>query len=301
MDWLNYHHLYYFWVVAKEGSVTAASARLLLSQPTVSAQLRQLERSLGAKLFTKRGRNLVLTDAGRMVYHRADEIFALGRELMSAVKGRPVAAPRLRLTVGVVDVLPKLVVYRLLEPATRLPEPVCVVCVEGTLTELLARLSVYELDMILADAPIGPQAKIRAFNHQLGECDTTLLGTRELAARYRRGFPESLRGAPFLLPASNTSLRRALDSWFQERDIVPAIAAEFEDSALIGEFGRTGLGLFVAPSVGADTVRRQYEVVYLGVLPDVRERFFAISTERRITHPAVLAVTEGAHQKVFAG
>lgn len=301
MDWLNYHHLYYFWVVAKEGSVTAASAQLRLAQPTVSAQLRQLERSLGAKLFMKRGRNLVLTEAGRMVYHRADEIFSLGRELMNVVKGLPVAEPRLRLNVGVVDIMPKLVVHRLLEPATGLSDRVCLVCQEGKATDLLARLAVYEFDLILAEAPVGPQAKVRAFNHLLGECDVTVFGTRDIVNRYKKGFPDSLSGAPFLFPTPNTSLRRSLDAWFQEKGVAPSIEGEFEDSALIKVFAQTGLGLFAASSVIANDLRRYYGLFPLGNLPEVRERFYAISTERRITHPGVLAITETAQQTVFAG
>jgi LysR family transcriptional activator of nhaA len=301
MDWLNYHHLYYFWVVAKEGSVTAASEQLRLAQPTVSAQLRQLERSLGAKLFMKRGRNLALTDTGRMVFHRADKIFSLGRELMDAIKGRTVSEPRLRLNVGIVDIMPKIVVHRLLEPATKLDDKVCLVCREGKAPDLLARLAVYEFDLVLAEAPIGPHAKVRAFNHLLGECDATIFGTRALAARYRKGFPQSLHGAPMLLPTPNTSLRRALDAWFQEEDLVPSIEGEFEDSALIKVFGQTGLGLFAAPSVVQEEITKRYGVVALGSVPAVREAFYAISTERRITHPGVLAITQGAQQTVFAG
>lgn len=301
MDWLNYHHLYYFWVVAKEGSVTAASAQLRLSQPTISAQIRQLERSLGAKLFSKRGRNLVLTEVGRMVYHRADEIFSLGRELMSVVKGRPVAEPRLRLNVGVVDIMPKLVVHRLLEPATRLPDHVCLVCQEGKAADLLARLAVYEFDLILAEAPVGPQAKVRAYNHLLGESDVTVYGNKDLATKYRKGFPESLSGAPFLYPTPNTSLRRSLDTWFQEKAVAPSGEGEFEDSALIKVFAQTGLGLFAASSVIADELQRYYGLMPAGTLPEVRERFYAISTERRITHPGVLAITQTAQQTIFAG
>lgn len=301
MDWLNYHHLYYFWVVAKEGSVTAASAQLRLAQPTISAQIRQLERSLGTKLFSRRGRNLVLTEVGRMVYHRADEIFSLGRELMSVVKGRPVAEPRLRLNVGVVDIMPKLVVHRLLEPATRLPDHVCLVCQEGKAGDLLARLAVYEFDLILAEAPVGPQAKVRAYNHLLGESDVTVYGNKDLAAKYLKGFPGSLSGAPFLYPTPNTSLRRSLDTWFQEKEVAPSVEGEFEDSALIKVFAQTGLGLFAASSVIADELQRYYGLVPAGTLPEVRERFYAISTERRITHPGVLAITQTAQQTIFAG
>lgn len=300
MDWLNYHHLYYFWLVAREGSITSACQRLRLAQPTVSAQLKQLEQSLGVALFTRKGRRLALTDAGQSVYHRADEIFSLGRDLLSFVKARPGGEPRLRLNVGVADALPKLMVSRLLEPALRLPDAPCVVCYAGKHTELLARLSVYELDVVLSDAPIGPQASVRAFNHLLGECDVTVFGTRALASKLRRRFPDSLEGAPFLLPTPNTALRRNLDYWFESRGIEPTVIGEYEDSALLKVFGQSGYGLFVAPTVVQREVSRQYQVVPLGRLPEVRERLYSISTERRIKHPAVLAITQGAQEEVFA-
>lgn len=299
MEWLNYHHLYYFWVVAKEGSVTAASQSLRLSQSTVSEQIRALERSLGCKLFQRAGRRLALTDAGRLVLRHADEIFSRGRELMGVLRGSVAATQRLRLNVGVTDVVPKFLAYRLLEPALRAGEPVSLVCHEGKHLDLLARLSIYELDIILTDSPIGPQAKVKAFNHLLGESGVSVFAARELAEQYRHEFPDSLSGAPFLLPTSNTSLRRSLDAWFAEHDIIPNIVAEFEDSALINIFGRAGHGLFVFPSVGEPELRKEYGVKSLGELEGIRERYYAISTERKVKHPAVLAITEHAQRVVF--
>ncbi len=247
MQWLNYHHLLYFWVVAKEGTIAAACKELNLAQPTISAQLRALERSLGEKLFTRVGRNLALTETGRVVYRYADEIFSLGRDLLDTVQGRPTGRP-LRFNVGVADVLPKLVAYRLLEPALHLPEQVQLVCHEGSPPELLTRLAVYELDLVLSDSPIGPDVKVRAYNHLLGVCCVSIFVTKELASKYRRRFPKALDGAPFIIPTANTALRRAMEHWFDFEDIRPSVFGEFEDSALLKVFGQAGVGLFAAPT-----------------------------------------------------
>jgi len=298
MQWLNYHHLLYFWVVAKEGTIAAACKELNLAQPTISAQLRSLERSLGEKLFTRVGRNLALTETGRVVYRYADEIFSLGRDLLDTIQGRPIGRP-LRFNVGVADVLPKLVAYRLLEPALHLPEQVQLVCQEGSPPELLTRLAVFELDLVLSDSPIGPDVKVRAFNHLLGECGVTIFGTKDLAARYRRRFPKSLAGAPFIIPTANTALRRAIGHWFDAEDIRPSVVGEFEDSALLKVFGQAGIGLFAAPTVIEKEVQRQYSVKMVGRLESVRERFYAISVEKKVKHPAVLAIADVARQKLF--
>ncbi len=298
MQWLNYHHLLYFWVVAKEGTIAAACKELNLAQPTISAQLRSLERSLGEKLFTRVGRNLALTETGRVVYRYADEIFSLGRDLLDTVQGRPTGRP-LRFNVGVADVLPKLVAYRLLEPALHLPEQVQLVCYEGSPPELLTRLAVYELDLVLSDSPIGPDVKVRAFNHLLGECGVSIFGTKKLATKYRRRFPKSLDGAPFIIPTANTALRRAIEHWFDSADIRPSVFGEFEDSALLKVFGQAGVGLFAAPTVIEKEVQRQYSVKVVGRLESVRERFYAISVEKKVKHPAVLAIANEARRKLF--
>jgi len=298
MEFLNYHHLRYFWVVAREGGLARASAELRLAQSTVSGQIHSLEHTLGEKLFVRSGRRLVLTEVGRVVYRYADEIFSLGRELQDAVKGRPVGRP-LTLVVGIADVVPKLVARRLLEPALKLPEPVRLVCREDKPDRLLAELATHNLDIVIADAPVGPSIRVRAFNHLLGECGVVFFATAELASRYRRGFPESLDGAPLLLPTENTTLRRSLDQWFTARGIRPEVVSEFEDSALLKVFGQTGMGIFPASSVIADQVRDQYRVRVVGRLDEVRERFYAISVERRIEHPAVVAIGKEARQKTF--
>ena len=298
MEWLNYHHLLYFWVVAHQGSITRASAQLRLAQPTISGQLRALENALGEKLFTRAGRSLVPTEVGRVVLRYADEIFSLGRELTDTLKGRPTGRP-VRFRVGVADVVPKLIAYRLLKPALQLPEPVWLVCREDKPDRLLAELAVYGLDLVLSDAPAGPAVRIRAFNHLLGECAVSVLGVPPLAAVYRRNFPRSLDGAPFLLPTENTSLRRSLDQWFDSQGIRPRIAGEFEDSALLKVFAQAGAGLFAVHSVIEAKVQRQYGVRRVGPLHQVRERFYAISVERRIKHPAVVAIAEAARAKLF--
>lgn len=298
MDWLNYHHLLYFWTVAREGSVSRAAERLQLTQPTLSNQIKKLEKAIGAELFERVGRSLVLTETGQLVYRYADEIFSLGRELTDALKGRP-SRDRIPLSVGVPDVLPKLVVYRLLRPALELEERVQLVCYEGKLHDLLADLALHRLDLVLADSPVTPQLHIRAFNHLLGECGVTVFGASKLAERSKRQFPRSLHGAPMLLPTQNTALRRALEQWFDEQDIRPHIVHEFEDSAVMKVFGQAGEGLFVAPSAIENEVTRQYSVHQIGRIDAVRERFYAISVERRLKHPAVVAISNAARNKLF--
>ena len=297
MEWLNYHHLFYFWTVARVGSAARASEELRLTQATVSAQLKSLEQSLGEKLFRKAGRHLVLTDTGKLVFRYADEIFSLGQEMIGSLKGRP-EGRLARLTVGVADVLPKLVAYELIEPALQLQELYRIVCREGGNEELLSALALHDIDVVLTDAPIDPAVNVKAFSHLLGECAMLLFGSRNLADKYRRGFPKSLDGAPFLLPTRNTAARRSLDQWFDAQRIHPRIVAEFEDSALLGVFGQHGLGLFVAPSVIGAEVQKQYEVKIVGRIADVRERFFAISLDRKLRHPAVLAISEAARARL---
>jgi LysR family transcriptional regulator, transcriptional activator of nhaA len=297
MEWLNYHHLLYFWTVARAGSAARASEELRLTQATVSAQLKSLEQSLGEKLFRKAGRHLVLTDTGKLVFRYADEIFSLGQEMIGSLKGRP-EGRLARLTVGVADVLPKLVAYQLIEPAIQLPELYRIVCREGANEELLSALALHDIDVVLTDAPIDPAVNVKAFSHLLGECAMLLFGSRNLANKYRGGFPKSLDGAPFLLPTRNTTARRSLDQWFDAQRIHPRIVAEFEDSALLSVFGQHGLGLFVAPSAIGAEVQKQYGVKIVGRIADVRERFFAISLDRKLRHPAVLAISEAARARL---
>lgn len=297
MEWLNYHHLFYFWNVARFGSVSRAGQELRLTQATISAQLKSLELSFGEKLFRKAGRHLILTDMGRVVFRYAEEIFSLGRELTGALKGRAHGRAA-RLTVGVADVLPKLVAYKLIEPALGLKESYRIICREGSNTDLLPALAIHDLDVVLTDAPIDPAMNVKAFNHLLVECGLTLFAVPKLFNAYRAGFPQSLDGAPFLLPTQNTTVRRSLDQWFDSEKIRPMIVAEFEDSALLKVFGSRGLGLFVAPSVIRSEVQREYNVKPLGRVGTIRERFYAVSLDRKLKHPAVVAISEAARMRL---
>ena len=298
MEWLNYHHLLYFWTVAREGGLVPAGKVLRLSHPTLSAQIHALEDRLGEKQLVKEGRKLALTEMGRTVYRYAEEIFTVGQELMEAVKGRA-KGQVLRLEVGVADSVSKLVVRRLLQPALALAEPVRLVCREDAHENLLLRLASHELDLVITDAPVSPGSRVRAFNHLLGETRVSLFGTKELARTYRRGFPKSLDNAPMLLPLENLTLRRSLDQWFDHLGIKPRVVAEFEDGALLNVFGRDGIGIFPAPSVIEKEISRQYGVVPLGLAEGVRERYYAISVERRLKHPAIVAITETARTDLF--
>jgi LysR family transcriptional activator of nhaA len=298
MDWLNYHHLLYFYTVAREGSVSRAAATLRLAQPTLSGQIRKLEEAFGEKLFERAGRRLVPTEMGRVVYRYADEIFSIGRELTETLRGRPTGRPR-RLSIGVADVVPKLVTHRLLTLALDLPEPVQLVCHEGKTDRLLAALAVHDYDLVITDAPLPPSVNVKAYNHPLGESGVSFFAARRVAPPRGRRFPHSLDAAPMLLPTPNTSLRRSLDAFFQEHDLHPRIVAEFEDSALLKVFGQHGHGLFAAPTVIEADVARQYGVRVVGRTDAVVERFFAISVERRIRHPAVASITQAARDRLF--
>jgi len=299
MDWLNYHHLLYFWTVAREGSISRACQVLHVTQPTISSQLRTLEKAVGDKLFKRVGRNLVLTETGQLVLRYADEIFTLGHELMDTLQGRPTGSP-LRFLVGITDVLPKLVAYRLLEPAMHLPETIQLTCDEGKFDDLLIELAAHRLDIVLSDSPIGPTVNVKAFSHLLGECSVSVYGRAELARKYRRGFPHSLNGAPFLLPLGGTALRRSLDHWFESQNIRPRIVAEFEDSALLTVFAQQGTGLFAAPSAIEEEICRQYRVRQIGEVSTVREQYYAISVERKLKHPAVVAISDAAREELFS-
>jgi len=299
MDRLNYHHLLYFWMVAREGTVARAAAQLRLAQPTLSGQIHALEGALGEKLLERAGRGLRLTEMGRVVFSYAGEIFALGRELAESVKGQPSGRP-LRLTVGVADALPKLVAYRLIEPALSLAQPVRLVVHVQSTEKLLAALALHDLDVVLTDRVATPAVSVRAFNHLLGDCGATLFAAPKLAVKYRRGFPRAVDGAPFLLPGETSTLRRALEQWFEKQRIRPRIVGEFDDSGLIKVFGQSGKGIFAAPSIIESSVRKQYDVTIVGRPDSVRERFYAVSAERRLKHAAVIAITDSARRELFA-
>jgi len=298
VDWLNYHHLRYFWVVARQGGVARASRELHITPSAISLQLQALERALGEQLFTRKGRAMVLTDVGRVALRYADEIFSTGQELLDVLRGRPTGRP-LRLVVGVASAVTKLVAFRLLRPALKLPDPVRLVCVEGGTDSLIARLAVHGLDLVITDAPLGAGVKVRAFSHLLGECGVTFFARRAAAARLRRGFPGSLDGAPMLLPSEGAMMRRSLDQWFGAIGARPSIVGEFEDSALLKVFGSAGTGVFPVPTIVEREMQRQYDVGLVGRTEEARERYYAISLERRLTHPAVVAISTAARERLF--
>lgn len=298
MPFLNYHHLMYFWTVAREGGVARAAEKLHLSSPTISAQIHELEDMLGDKLFERRGRSLVLTEVGQMVYQYSEDIFTLGRELLDAVKLGPVARPR-KLHVGIADAMPKAVSAALLEPALTMEPASSIVATEDKIDALLAELATFRIDLILSDTPIGSGHPMRAYNHLLGESGVSIVGGKGLAAKYAKNFPECLEGAPMFLPTRNTSLRRSLDQFFDAKGIHPRVLGEFEDAALIFAFGQTGRGLFPVCGLIEEEVCRQTGAKVVGKLEGVRERFYAISPERKLKHPAVVAICAAAREDFF--
>ena len=300
MEWLNYHHLLYFWVVAKQGSIAQASRELRLAPPTISAQIHRLEGALGEKLFERKGRRLVLTEFGCVALRYAEEIFSLGRDFLDTAKGRPSGRP-IRLVVGISDVLPKSIVYRILEPAFRLEEDLRVICREDRSAEgFMGELAMHTVDVVLSVAPAGPNTSVRAFSHPLGECGTAFFAAPKLAKACRRWFPRSLDSVPFLLPGGNSALRRALEEWFDSLKIRPKVVAELDDASLAKIVAEAGLGVFAAPNVVEKEVRQRYKVQLVARVEEVRQRFYAISVERKIRHPAVLAISDAARKHIFA-
>ena len=290
---LNYKHLHYFRTVAKAGAINRAAEKLHLSPQTLSGQISTFEARLGVPLFRRSGRRLELTDAGRTALSYADDIFHVGAELEEALQSR--SGTRVHpFRVGIADVVPKAIAYQLLAPALTLAEPVKLVCKEDRLEQLAAELSIHRLDMVLADRPLPSNMDIKGYSHPLGECGITFLATRTLASKLAPGFPACLHDAPLLVPGEDSALRAPLLRWLERKDIQPTIVGEFDDSALMSAFGQAGAGVFPVPLTTAQEMVRQYAMVELGQTLDIRERFFAISVERRISHPAVLAVSEAA-------
>lgn len=294
---LNYRHLQYFWSVVREGGVTAAARAMHVSQSAVSSQIRKLEEALGHELFDRSGRSLVLTPEGRIVLEYADEIFRLGGELRDTVAGGLAGRP-MRLTVGLSATIPNLVSFHLLEPAFELPDPVHLVVRESRTDELLAELATQSVDMVLADMPIPPNVSVRAFNHPLGSSPVDIFAPPLLAHRLRDGFPKSLDGEPFLLPSEGYTLRRSLEDWFVREGLTPRIFAEIEDNDLINVFAEAGAGLFAAPAVISGDIRVRYAVEVVGRAAGIAERYYAITADRRLKHPVVAAITEGARSEL---
>jgi len=295
---MNYKHLHYFWVVAKSGSIARASEKLHITPQTISGQLNLLEEHLGEALFSRVGRNLELTETGRLVLSYAEEIFSLGGEMEEMLRNLPEDRP-LEFKVGVADVVPKSIAYRLLAPALQLPEPVRIICKEGSVDSLLAELAVHRVDLVIADSPIPSSINVRGFNHPLGDCGITFFATPELAKKLDKNFPQNLNSLPLLVPGELTVARSRLIEWLDAQHIHPRIVGEFDDSALMKAFGRSGTGVFTAPSPIAEEVKEQYGVVAIGQTNEIREQFYAISVERKISHPAIAAITETAREWLF--
>lgn len=295
---INYKQLHYFWRVAKDGSIARASERLHLTPQTLSGQIALLEDSLGVRLFRRVGRRLELTDQGQLALSYADDIFRAGGELEQVLRTAPSGRPRL-LRVGLADVLPKSIAYHLLAPAMELDEPVHLVCREDKLPRLLGELATHRLDLVLADSPMPADAEVKGYSHKLGECGVALLARPELAEGLQGEFPACLEGAPLLIPGEGTAMRGRLLRWLTAQDVHPRIVGEFDDSALMRAFGQGGGGIFPVPALIADQICRQDGMRIIGQAETVQERFYAISVERRLSHPAVLAILQAASQELF--
>ena len=299
MEWLNYHHLLYFWSVAKHGSVRKACEELRLAQPTISAQIRVLEENLGERLFARSGRQLILTEMGKVAFRFAEDIFSLGQDLVNTVKGRS-AGQSIHLTVGIADAVPKLLAAQILKPALKLSPRTHLICLENSLDRLLADLAIHRLDLVIADTTATPTVKVHVYNHLMGQSGVTLFATARVTTRYRRNFPRSLDGAPLLLPTSNATLRRLVDAWLVRKKLHPNIVGEFEDSATLKAIGHDGHGIFPGSTVMEKEICRQYQVRALGRLDGVKQDFYAITVARKLEHPAVRAIVEAARQELLA-
>lgn len=298
MEWLNYHHLFYFWMTVKAGTISAAAESLHLARPTVAAQIKELEKSVGQKLFRKQGRGLVLTEFGTQIHQFAEEIFSIGHELREFIKTGHTGT-RKRFVVGLPDVVPKHIAFELLKPAVNMDERPRMVCYEGKLPQLLADLALHKLDLIISDAPAPPTLEFKVYNHKLGECGLSMLAVPAIAKKYRKGFPSSMTDAPLLLPTDHTAVRRSLDIWMEDQEIFPDIVAEFEDSALLKVFGQAGEGIFPIPTAIESIIKRQYGVHLVGRVPDVLDKFYAISAEKRVQHEATSMIVKQARSLLF--
>ncbi len=298
MRHLNYNHLQYFWTVAREGSIARASKSLHLTPQTISGQLKLLDEAVGQPLFNRVGRRLVLSDMGQIVFEYADEIFSVGAELASVVRGNPETGPTM-LSVGIVSSMPKLIAERIIAPVLLTEAPMRVRCQESSLEQLLSELAVHKLDLVLSDQPIPDGLSLKAYNHRLGQSGMSFFARTNQARSYRGRFPASLNDAPMLLPSQSSALRRRLDDWFENQSLFPRIVGEFDDSALLKAFGEAGAGVFAGPTAIEDEICRMYRMAVIGRTDDIKERFYAISPERRLRHPAVVLITDKARADLF--
>ncbi len=295
---INYKHLRYFWMVAREGSIAKASKLLFLTPQTISGQLSLLEEQLAIQLFKRVGRNLELTEAGKVVQSYADDIFSLGDELQEVLKTKPTGR-RLPLKAGIANSIPKSIAYHLLEPALYLDEPMKLICREDNLTILLTELAAHKLDIVISDRPLPEELSIKCFNHHLGKCGVTFFATEALMKESNGEFPQCLNNMPLLLPGVSSSIKSKLMHWFKSNQVYPRIIAEFDDGALMKAFGKNGVGVFIAPSVTADEVQASYDVKVMGETEDVMESFYAISVERKVKHLGVVAILNAAREHLF--
>jgi LysR family transcriptional activator of nhaA len=297
---MNFKHLYYFWVTAKAGGIMRAGEQLHTTPQTLSGQIKVLEDWLGRKLFRKAGRQLELTEHGRLALGYADQIFSLGQDLETALRQVRGSQRRLDFRVGVADSVSKSVAYRLLEPAFLIDQPVKLLASEGKFDDLLAQLALHRLDLVIADEPMPKRVSVKAFNHALGSSSLTCFATPALRARFKGAFPACLDGMPMLVPGATASVRRQLEGWFAKHQIAPVVVGEFDDAALMKAFGREGQGAFLAPSVLEEETCSQFGVVAIGQTSELVEEFYAVSVERRISHPCVLAITDAAREQLFS-
>jgi len=296
---LNFKHLRYFWMVGKTGSIARASEQLYLSPQSISVQLGDLENSLGVQLFRKVGRGLELTDMGRRIFSYADEIFSLGNELLEVAQLQQVRKS-IPFRIGITDSVPKSLVYRVIEPVLHVDDTIRLICREGKLADLLSEMSVNQLDLVIADRPMPSNLNVRAYNHLLGESKLAIFATKRLIdTQSEKSFPKVLHNAPFLMPGEDSAFQKKLLSWMESQKIYPNIVGEFDDSALLKSFGQAGAGFFAGSDTIADYICHQYEVERLGQVETVTEQLYAITTERRLTHPAVVSIVK-ATAEVFS-
>ena len=300
MRHLNYNHLQYFWAVARANSIAKASKSLHLTPQTISGQLKLLDEAVGQPLFNRVGRRLVLSDMGQLVFEYADEIFSVGAELANVVRGDQIRGPK-TLTVGIVSSMPKLIAERIIAPALMAESPVRVRCHESSLEQLLSELAIHKLDIVLSDQSAPDGLGVKAYNHRLGESGMSFFARTNSARRYRAKFPQSLNDAPMLLPSQNSALRRRLDDWFESQELYPRITGEFDDSALLKAFGEAGVGIFAGPTAIEAEICRMYRMAVIGQTAEIKEHYYAISPERRLSHPSIVLITDTARADLFGG
>ena len=297
---MNFKHLHYFWVTAKAGGVMRASEQLHTTPQTLSGQIKLLEERIGRKLFKKRGRQLELTEDGRVALGYAEEIFTLGSALEAAMRERQEGNTRvLDFRVGVADSVPKSVAYHLLEPAQTMEQPVRLICHEGKFPDLLATLALHRLDLVISDEPLSRQVSVKAFNHALGSSPMSFFCAPALQARLKGSFPHCLNGAPMLVPNPSNSVGKQLEAWLTRNQLHPRVVGEFDDTALMKAFGKEGRGVFLSPTLLEEETATQYGGVVIGRSDEIVEEFYAISVERRISHPCVAAISSAARGSLF--